>query len=401
MTGTKKAFGRWMSALLAVAMVFTLNLTGITVHAAAAKPTSQTEVAAPAGVTAATIGGQNAAFYQDDNGSQIYLRYIYPGSTEASELQSVSVSLTSRFEVTSDEVSVSKSGTTYTFTADLRNNAPVISIRNTDYIVAAGIEAGTGTPAGFVTSAQINGAEAQVGRHVQNNPCPGNIYYKENGIDWISVTNYITAREVGQVEVPSETALSYSIDGGEPIDTTLDLTTGTAPITLGAYTYTVNATFVEGFVATKSNFWVDFREMRNSKAAGKIPDELALAQAREIEAGVDAYYKDGSVSKKFPAGSTNMDVMQAIMEYSIANGYYSYPEETTVGSGVTYIAEINGLGEFDVGSLSGWMYTDNPYQAHTNPENWYTAPVGAASYVLSTTSQIAWFFTVDYGTHPW
>ena len=50
--------------------------------------------------------------------------------------------------------------------------------------------------------------------------------------------------------------------------------------------------------------------------------------------------------------------------------------------------------------MSGWMYTDNPDESIA-PENWYTAPIGAADYTMSTTSKIAWFFGVDYTTHPW
>ena len=70
-----------------------------------------------------------------------------------------------------------------------------------------------------------------------------------------------------------------------------------------------------------------------------------------------------------------------------------------MGSNVTYVAEIDGLGEFSVGNMSGWMYTDDP--SKTDATLWPTPAVGGADYVLSPNSKIARFFTVNYMSHPW
>lgn len=392
---------RIVTVMLAVAMVFSVNLTSMTVHAAVAKPTIQTEQDKPAEIKRLQIGGNTAAIYKDDNGDQLYIRYMYPFETDPSSLENVSVSIRSTVPVTSEDVTVENSGNVYTFSTSLLNEAPKVSIGGIDYIVAAGITADQKTPESddYVKNATINGVVATVTRMVQDNPCPGNIYYTEGTdkkIDWILVNNTISANEVGEVAEKTKTALAYTL-GGNKQETTIDLSNGTKSIEIGDYTYTVQATFVEGFVATKSNFWIDFREMR--KSTNPAPDDAALAAAKEIEYVVDEYYKDQSVSKSFGKGATNMQVLQSILEYGVSLGKFTR-DNTTTGSDVTYVAKIDGLGEFSVGSMSGWMYTDNPDES-INPENWYTAPIGAADYKMSTTSKIAWFFVVDYSTHPW
>lgn len=63
----KKAVTKWLSLALVVAMAFSLNLTGLTVNAAAAKPENETVVSNPSGVSKVTISGNEAMFYKDDN----------------------------------------------------------------------------------------------------------------------------------------------------------------------------------------------------------------------------------------------------------------------------------------------------------------------------------------------
>ena len=93
-----------------------------------------------------------------------------------------------------------------------------------------------------------------------------------------------------------------------------------------------------------------------------------------------------------------MTVLQTILQWASDNGKFT-KGDTTLGSNVTYVAEIDGLGEFSVGSMSGWMYTDDP--SNTDYTKWPTPAVGGADYVLSPDSTIVWFFTVNYGSHPW
>lgn len=98
------------------------------------------------------------------------------------------------------------------------------------------------------------------------------------------------------------------------------------------------------------------------------------------------------------AGETVMDIMR---KFAVANQLGS-----EVPAGCTYMATLNGVGEFTFGSMSGWMYTDGPDRSEmaTNPkfyENWNTPPIGAASYTLSAGDKICWFICCDYTHHPW
>lgn len=411
MQRTKKSLSRVLSMMLAVAMVLTLNLTSLNVKAATdiPKPVSQTEVTAPTGVTV-KVGANTAKFYKDtyetiyDDGGLTFIRAEYSNTTELSALQNAKITITATSVTSSDSsISISKNSSgQFTFNADLRNKTYKLTIDTKDYILAASIKAGTSTPtaSGYVVSATINGESAAITRFVKDNPCAGNPYYTQNEkkpIDWISITNYIQKENVKAPADAKETPLSYTIKGGATDTVNVDLTNGTVDVTIGKYTYTVKASFVAEnvFVASPSTFWIDFQELRNSKDA----DATSLAQALAIENGVKAYYDAADTQKEFPVGTTNMKVLQTILQWCADNNYIK-ASETTLGESTTYVSKINGLGEFSVGSLSGWMYTDNP-DSSIAPENWYTAPVGAADYQLAADSKIAWFYTVNYGTHPW
>lgn len=66
MNKARKNVSKWLGMMLAVAMVFSLNLTSMTAKAATTIPVpkSQTEVETPKGVSV-TIGDLEAKFYQD------------------------------------------------------------------------------------------------------------------------------------------------------------------------------------------------------------------------------------------------------------------------------------------------------------------------------------------------
>lgn len=411
MNAMKKSVNKWLGLVLAIAMVFSLNVTSMTAKAATAipKPVSQTEVTAPTGVSV-KVGANTAKFYTDtyettyDDGGLTFIRAEYSNTTELSALQNARITITANSVTSSDSsISISKNSSgQFTFNADLRNKTYKLTIDTKDYILAASIKAGTSTPKkdGYVTAATINSAAATITRFVNDDPCAGNPYYtqdKDNLIDWISITNYIQNDNVEKPTDTKVTPLTYTLKDGTTGETTVDLSNGTAKVTIGKYTYTVKASFVAEnvFVASPSTFWIDFQELRNCKDV----DATSLAQAKKIEDGVAAYYKAADTQKEFPVGTTNMKVLQTILQWCADNKHID-AKGTTLGNNVTYVAEINGLGEFSVGSLSGWMYTDNP-STSIAPEKWYTAPVGAADYQLAADSKIAWFYTVNYGTHPW
>lgn len=412
MNAVKKTVNKWLGLVLAVAMVFSLNVTSMTAKAATEIPVpkAQTQVTTPKDVSV-TIGNLEAKFYQDtyretyDDGGLTFIRAEFSNTTELSALSNVEVAVTAKTVTSSDsnvDIEYDDEENAFYFNVDLRNKAYPITINGSDYILAAYIAAGSSVPdkTGYVVSATINGENAEITRFVKDNPCAGNPYYtqnEKNPIKWISITNYIQKENVKAPADAKETPLAYTVKGGSTGTVNVDLTNGTVDVTIDKYTYTVKASFVAEnvFVASPSTFWIDFQELRNSKDA----DATSLAQALAIENGVKAYYKAADTQKEFPVGTTNMKVLQTILQWCADNNYIK-ANETTLGESTTYVAEINGLGEFSVGSLSGWMYTDNP-STSIAPEKWYTAPVGAADYKLAADSKIAWFYTVNYGTHPW
>ena len=87
-------------------------------------------------------------------------------------------------------------------------------------------------------------------------------------------------------------------------------------------------------------------------------------------------------------------------EFALANGYGS-----EVPAGCTYMATLNGIGEFTFGSMSGWMYTTMPeWNADGTADylnKWFTPPVGAADYTLTNGASICWFICCNYTHHPW
>ena len=83
-----------------------------------------------------------------------------------------------------------------------------------------------------------------------------------------------------------------------------------------------------------------------------------------------------SQSVNIPTGST----VKYITEMMLNNAGLDY-----ISDGI-YISEIDGLGEFDNGPKSGWMYRHNGKIANE----------GYATRVLSESDQIEWFYTDDY-----
>ena len=122
MQKTKRSLSRVLSMMLAVAMVFTLNLTSMTVKAAVSKPTATEAAELPRGLNEVTVNGKVAEVTTDNNGSETYIRYIFPKETAFSVLENVSVVL----KTDGEEHTVLNNGTDlngtageYTFNADL------------------------------------------------------------------------------------------------------------------------------------------------------------------------------------------------------------------------------------------------------------------------------------------
>ena len=395
---------RIVTVMLAVAMVFSVNLTSMTAHAAAAKPTKQTALEVPEGIMGVTIGGNDATFYKDDNDTDnTYIRYMFPKSTPLSTLNNVEVS------IMAGSVIVNGEEKTDAFEADLLNKSLNVNIDGTNYILAAGIEGGDidlvkNPMSGYVSSATLNGTTADVTRTITAGTCIGNIYYAENKLEWTSESLAISA--TGVAAPANSCTVAYTVSGGSEGKETVDLSTSSKKLAINGKTYTINASFVaetSGFVATSKNFWIDFTELTDYKKdngtlnSGYSWDTIDK-QMQEIKNAQTAWY---ATNPTFKEGATCMDVLQDFLKFATTNGYFTCGT-TDVDENCTYVQNIDGLCPFTLSNgMDGWMYTDNPYQADTLPKNWYTAPIGAADYVLSSNSNIAWFFVTDYSTHPW
>ena len=93
-----------------------------------------------------------------------------------------------------------------------------------------------------------------------------------------------------------------------------------------------------------------------------------------------------------PAGTNAMKPMLDLTAWAESHGKFT---ETTSNNG-TYLASLNGLGEFDCGQMSGWMYTDKDsgYTPTVTGPN-----VGAASYTMADGQTITWYMTTNYFNH--
>ena len=145
-------------------------------------------------------------------------------------------------------------------------------------------------------------------------------------------------------------------------------------------------------------YGIDFTEaMADSHYTGDVKTAVDTlnTQAKEFF-GITDGHAYGTILVN--SGETVMDIMR---KFAVK---YSYTSEVPVGC--TYMATLNGIGEFTFGNMSGWMYTNNPDwdDAATNDEffkAWNTPPVGAASYTLSAGDEICWFICCDYTHHSW
>ena len=414
---------RIVTVMLAVAMVFSVNLTSMTAHAASInKPTQQTVLSTlPEGVTGVTIGGNEATFYTDDNDStNTYIRYVYPTDTMLSKLEDLTVVINSSKAVSWDgsDLTTETAGTYTIANVNLLNTAHKLVINNKSYILAAGIAKGERDLVkepldGYVKSATINGTTATVKRTITEGTCIGNIYYTEGRpedktIDWTTETNYISATKVSATSVTAA-SVSVAIQGGADAATTVNLSSGSAEAVFGNYTYSVNASFVTGFEPSENNFKIDFTELKDYEEAGGTLNsgyswDVIDKQMEEITTALSAWYE---TEPSFEEGVSCMDVLQDFLKFATtqkkADGTAYFTCGTTdVDENCTYVNYIDGLCSFTLSNgMDGWMYTDRPNEAGVAPKNWYTAPIGAADYQMSAETEIAWFFVTDYSTHPW
>lgn len=418
---------RLISLVMAVVMILSLCTVAFAAEATTtyAKPQNTTSVTSITNISAVTVNGTAAAYYQDDNtgtGSRgtTYIRATVSGTEY--DLQTATVVITT----TSDEptvkigdtviVKTSSSDNAYTYSLDLYNKAYTVTVGSKSYTLAVGLNKTT-SPVSLpaddpmrIEAMSIEGAPCDIEMSVVNNPFMGNPYYTM----WTSVSYTVRAAMEGStnrnalsasITLPSGASAPVSgscINGttvngtGAAVGCTLDLTTGTIlKVVYGNYSrnYTVIATDAN---TISVKFGIDFTEAKASEYyTGDVAAavDTLIAQATEFFGGNTAGATYGEIT--VAAGSTVMDVMHQFAET------YGYTSE--VPEGCTYMATLNGIGEFDFGPMSGWMYTDGPSWDNGTAlyTEWNTPPIGGASYTLSAGDTICWFICCDYTHHPW
>lgn len=421
---------RMISLIMAVVMVLSLCTVAFATETTTtyAKPKTTRTVNSLTDISSVTVNGTAATYHRDSNtgfttSSPAYIRATVSGTEY--NLQTATVVITT----TGSEPAVmlgnttiaetSNTGNAYTYSLDLYNKAYTVSVGNESYTLAAGLTKTTSPisiPANDpmrIEAMSIGGATGSIQMSVVNNPYMGNPYYTM----WTSVSYTVKAAMEGSttrsalnasITLPngaSAPATDSCLTGtgvtgtGAAVACTLNLTDNTTlKVTYGNYSrnYTVIATDAN---TISVSFGIDFTEAKASEYyTGNVATavDTLVAQATEFFGGNTAGATYGEIT--VAAGSTVMDVMHQFAEK------YGYTSE--VPDGCTYMATLNGIGEFDFGSNSGWMYTDEPNwdDAETNDEfykSWNTPPIGGASYTLSEGDTICWFICCDYTHHPW
>ena len=426
--------------LLALVMALSLSTMAFangTVNTEYDQPTSSTEFSSITGLTSIFVNGVQAKYYHDSNtgtGSRnpAFIRATVSGTEY--DLQSATVVVT----MSSGTPTVSLNGTTinatgtegsaYTYTLNLLNKAYTVAIDGKNYTLAAGLAKTTAPieiPAGDpmrISAMTIGGATGDIKMSVVQNPYMGNPYYTM----WTSVTYTVKAAMEGtpnraalasSITIPTgttapsaDTCLAASVTGtGAAVTCTLDLTSNTTlKVVYGDFSrnYTVIATD-DNTISVSYGF--DFTEAINSteyKSHKILKDNITVTDAVDqlivkahayfAKTNEDATATYGTIT--VTAGSTVMDIMR---NFAVANQLGS-----EVPEGCTYMATLNGIGEFTFGQYSGWMYTDGPNWDNKATdakfyESWNTPPIGAASYTLSEGDKICWFICCNYMHHPW
>lgn len=395
------------SLVIFLALVFALSLGAVPAFADVDKPESSTPVTISE-VTSITIGGETAVFEEDDNCTDKFIRADLDTEYDLQGANIVINLVSAGTTVSSDTLTFTGDGTT-TRTAsnvNLLNEAYDVKIGDTEYVLAADLPNDTTVSVSpsdplkvenvtFTTSPSV-GATVE-GRSV--NEFAGNPYYTQEGLDWVEVNYYVRGDDPlpsgtnlsavpGTMTLASGASASGCVSGsGSSYTFDLDQNLNVMTVTNGGASrdYHVSARLPEQI---KVYYDIVLDEIENDETyyTGEIVD-----QCEEINAATEEYFDtDGFY---VDPGTTVMKIMVDFADWAEEEGYFSY--DTTISYGGAYLAELNGLEEFDGGYLSGWMYMDDVYTPTCKVPG-----VGAADYQLTTDNTIInWFYTTDYTPH--
>lgn len=411
-----------ISALL-LALVMALSLSTMA-FATNSNAIPRTAVASIDGVSSITVGGSTAYYEKDGTADQIYIRALVTGGTEQGlKTAAVVLNLTDSTVTVSGDINFSGSGTTIrTATVDLFNKAYNVTISTTSgtttYKLAAGLPSGAVAIASNdplrISGLRVGSVNATIsGTNVQNPYMGDTALAGNNGWTFISYSVNAAASStienrsqvLTSIKIPRNTTASGGCLGSSTIvgnnnfqDATLNLNTPSPFMNVSKGNETRKYfVFVTDPNSFKVNYGIDFTEAKASTyCTGTVETAVNTLNSRAKEYfGETNGHAYGEIVVN--SGETAMDIMR---KFAVE---YDYSSE--VPEGCTYMATLNGIGEFTFGDMSGWMYTTRPeWNADGTADylnKWFTPPVGAASYTLTAGDTICWFICCDYSHHPW
>lgn len=395
----KKTCNKVLAFVLALAMALSVSVVAFASETTA--PTSSTTVTSLDGIASVTVEGVDA-YYQYDNNTGSDVKYIRAklGATKTWEdLQSARVAITTTGAVptVAGATATSSTGNEYIYTLNLLNTRYAVTVGSNIYYLAAGFEGEisiASTDSLAITAATLGTAcDLDIYGYVVQNSFMGNTYYVNNNIDWTdtNVSYYVSGNYTWKGEKSSVDASFTTNDatlGGNFANGKINLA-GTRPnvtVTKNGETrlYYVTAIIntATSFEVTASTYAIDFTEL----IAGGYGTQFAET-IEEIQSALNAYYNEGKV---FAATDSVMDVMKDFIAFAEENERFG----GTTSCSDTYLATLDGLGEFSAGQMSGWCYMDGAYTTTCK-----VPMIGAADYPLGNAALFTWFLTVDYTPH--
>lgn len=398
----KKTCNKLLAFVLALAMALSVSVVAFASETTA--PTSSTTVTALDGIASVNVEGVDAYYQYDDNtGSSVkYIRAKLGATKTWENLQSARVAITTTGAVptVAGATATSSTGNEYIYTLNLLNTRYAVTVGSNTYYLAAGFEKNIALSANDVdplaiTVSQLGSSTTGInvyGSVVQNNYM-GNTYYVNNGTNWTdtNVAYYISGTYTWRGNSTSVTANigknAAATLGGNYSNGTIDLTVNRPTVTVAyngqtrSYIVTAVLDTTTSFRVSASTYAINFDELNDSEYADEFETNVA-----QIETALNAYYAKGKV---FAATDSVMDVMKDFISFAQGTHFNG-----TTNCSDTYLATLNGLGEFSAGQMSGWCYMDGAYTPTCK-----VPMVGAADYALGNAPLFTWFLTVDYTPH--
>ena len=397
----KKTCNKLLAFVLALAMALSVSVVAFASETTA--PTSSTTVTSLDGIASVTVEGVDA-YYQYDNNTGSDVKYIRAklGATKTWEdLQSARVAITTTGAVptVAGATATSSTGNEYIYTLNLLNTRYAVTVGSNTYYLAAGFEKNIALSSSdplAITVTKLGSTTTGInvyGSVVQNNYM-GNTYYVNNNIDWTdtSVAYYVSGSYTWEGSKASVDATVTAVNGATlggnyangkiNLNVTRPAVTATKDGVTRSYIVTAVIDTATSFEVTEDTYAIDFTELNASEYATQFATNVS-----QIKNALNKYYEEGKV---FSASASVMDVMKDFISYAESKGIFG----STTNCSDTYLATLNGLGEFSAGQMSGWCYMDGAYTPTCK-----VPMVGAADYALGNAPLFTWFLTVDYTPH--